>query len=514
MWSLSETVLHLPRRRMFSALELHAFAIGSIAAVVFFVGWGLNVDLAKTLIPGFPEMRPRTAFAFMLLSLSCILSARHFKYASLLSSLIAGGVIVWLGQLVGRFLLAAEPGADLSRLIQIQATLFSILFGGAAILIINLAPPRFAGVAGAVAVLAATPALYRILSLLLFWGAPPEDSSLLNSMALHTAVLIVWFMACVLMHPRLGFGDVIFQASLRGRVVRRVLPIVILLPVGAAAISLALSHALGWQNEVLFGLTATLSVTIGATLVWWLSRLIAEWQAEANEHSNRLSRANEALEQYASSAAHDLKAPARHVRLYGELLKTALAKGDLESANKYADRIGSAATELPVIIDGMLDFSRSGFSKVSPSDHRLSELVMAATALQEADLKAVGAKIILERDAHLWCDSQLMTTVFQNLVANSLKNRRPDRPLEIRIDAEPGSESVEISVADNGVGFDPEFAVVAFNPLARGVKLAGGGTGIGLSICRTILQGHGGEIRIDPAFRGGARIEVVLPAKA
>lgn len=506
----SESVIRLPRRRAFSALELHAFAIGSIAAVVFFIGWGLKVEIVQSLVPGFPTMRPRTAFAFMMLSLSCILSLRGSQRSQIMSSLIAGGAVIWVISLAVRNW-GVETNGE-SAMVPIQATLASLILGGIAMLIVNLAP-RLGAIAGAIAVAAAIPALYRILGLILFWGAPVDSGSLLSSMALHTAVLVVWFNACILMHPRLKFGEVFFQPSLRGRLLRRAIPLVVALPVIAAAVSLSLSLVFNWQTEALFALTASLSVVIGASLIWWLSRLIAEWQAEANEHANRLSRANEALEQYASSAAHDLKAPARHVLLYGELLQEALGKNDIEGAKKYAANIRQAATELPKMIEGMLDYSRSGFSKVAPADHSLSEIVQAATAMQESDFRAAGAKIIIEREAILWCDMQLMTAVFQNLIANSLKHRRKDRPLEVRIDAERDGDIWELSVTDNGVGFDPEFAAVAFNPLARGVKLAGDGSGIGLATCRTILQSHGGEIRVDSAYKTGARIEISLPAK-
>ncbi len=401
----------------------------------------------------------------------------------------------------------------LPALIPIQATMSSLIACTAAMLVVNLAPPAYAKAAAVVALLGAVPALYRILSLFLFWGAPPEQGSLLSSMGIHTALLIVWFMVCILMHPRLGLGEILFQHSLRGRVVRRVLPVVVFVPIVAAASSLELSLAQGWGNEVLFGLIAMLTVTVSATLVWQLSRQIADWQGEATEHSNHLARANEALEQYASSAAHDLKAPVRHVSLYGELLQDALANDDLNSAKKYAGNICAAVSELPPIIDGMLDYSRSGYSKLSPGDNKLSEVVQAATSLQESDLRTVGARVTLLREAVLWCDFQLMTSVFQNLIANSLNHRRKDRSLEIQIDVTQSNNGVTIAVIDNGLGFDPQFAAVAINPLARGVRLAGDGSGIGLSICRTILRSHGGDIRVDPTFKGGARIELSVPQR-
>lgn len=514
MLRASESVVRLPRRRLFSALELHAFTIGSIAAVVFFIGWGLNVEFLQNLIPGFPSMKPLTAFSFMMLSLSCIMSLRGSRRSRIGSSLIAGGTILWV-----IFLILRNWGVDgdgESAIVPAQATLISLILAGSAMLIVNLAPKAQA--AAAIMVwLALVPALFRILSLLLFWGSPVQSGSFLSSMAIHTAILIVWFMTCVLLHPRLSYAEALFQPSLRGRLLRVALPISIALPVLAAVASLVLARMAGWQDEALFALDAAISVIIGATLIWRLSVFVANWQIEANAQASRLERANEALEQYASSAAHDLKAPARHVLLYGELLQEALEKGDAAGAKKFAANIRSAAAELPPMIEGMLEYSRSGYTQLKPEDGSLSELVQAAAALQEADLKAAGAKVFVEREAVLWCDAQLMTAVFQNLIANSLKHRRKDRPLEIRIDVErvddPAPGRWEITVTDNGVGFAPEFAAVAFNPLARGVKLAGEGAGIGLATCRTILTTHGGEIRVDPTFRDGARIEITLPAK-
>ena len=139
---------------------------------------------------------------------------------------------------------------------------------------------------------------------------------------------------------------------------------------------------------------------------------------------------------------------------------------------------------------------------------------MQAAAAQHADdLEAAGAQVSVVHEARLHCDSTLITTVLQNLIANAIKNRRKDRKLTVRIDAVREGDFWKVSVEDNGVGFDPDFAAVAFNPLARGVHTAGEGGGIGLATCRNIVQSHGGEIRVDPSWRNGARIEFTLPAE-
>jgi len=512
MRQAADTYLHLPRRRFVSALDMHAAGIGSIGAAVLLVGWGLNFEPLTHILPGFPTMKPTTAAGFMLLSISCLLSLRTSRRSKLIAlglvaAVIIGGLTLftWPEQpeWEGTWAQFPSPG-----------TVICLMLAAGAMGVI-IAAPRFGLAAAALALAGATPALYRLLAMVMFGGAPPEKGSPLDTMSLPTAALIVWFMTvCVLMHPRLGFGAALREASLRGRLLRRVLPTVVLAPVVAAAISLLLTLAFGSSGELLFAMTATLSVMLGAGLIWWVSGIAEDWQEKSNAHASRLSRANEALEQYASSAAHDLKAPARHVMLYGELLEDALAKGDLDAARRHARSIRESAAEMPVMIDGLLDYSRSGFTRLNPGHHRLSELVHAATRSLDQDLKSSAAQINVLREADLWCDFALLMTVFQNLIANSIKSRRKDRQLVIRIDADIGGERTLISVEDNGVGFDPDFATVAFNPLARGVRTAGEGAGIGLATCRTIVQGHGGEIRVDPTFKGGARIEFTLPATA
>jgi signal transduction histidine kinase len=512
MQRTADSYLHLPRRRYFSAVELHAVAIGSIAAAVFLIGYGFNFVPLQTLIPGFPPMQPVTAALMMLLSLACLLSLRDSPRLHWLSAAIGAGIVIYLVyQNVTHF---NTPTFPVTRFRAILGTTLSVVLASIAMVIINLRP-QWSLAAGIIALAAAAPALYRIIGLILFWGAPDDVTSPLNSMGLHTAILIVWFMiVCVLMHPRLAFSASVLQASLRGRVLRRSLPFVLLVPVVASAASLVLSLSFGWAVEMLFAVTAALSVVLGALLIWWLSGMVENWQKEANAQASRLSRANEALEQYASSAAHDLKAPARHVMLYGELLEDALKRDDIASARKHARSIREAAGEMPDMIDGMLDYSLSGFTRLSMSENSLSELVQAAASLQAGDIEAAGAKITVANEAKLTCDSTLMTTVFQNLIGNSIKNRRREKPLAIRIGAAREGEKWKVFFEDNGVGFDPEFAVVAFNPLARGVHTASDGSGIGLATCRNIVQSHGGEIRVDPNYRHGARIEFTLPVPA
>ena len=475
--------LQLPKRRYFLALELHAAIIGSIAAIVVPVGYGFNVEAIQTIVPGFPTMKLRTAIGTMALSISYLLSLRNSHSARLGSLAIAVGVLALMIQ--SSVVRSEEDLSDPWSLIPSVATLFCIA--------------------------SCAMAMFRIIGLALFVGAP-DPTSPLNTMALHTSVLIVWFsLVCVVLHPQLPFGRALLQPSLRGRLLRSALPFAVLLPVMAAAISFGVYLVIAWSIEALFAFNATMSVVLGTLLIWWLSRVAEGWQSEANAQASRLSRANEALEQYASSVAHDLKAPVRHVLLYGELLEEAPASGDTATARRHAKAIRDSALELPGMLDGMLDYSRSAFTRISITETSLSELIQTAVAQLATDLEAAGGTVRVLADAKVRSDSALMTTVFQNLISNAIKSRRRDRQLEVTINCVKADGLWRITVEDNGAGFDPDSAAVAFNPLARGVHVAGDGTGIGLATCRNIVQSHGGEIQIDATFRGGARIVFTLP---
>jgi signal transduction histidine kinase len=505
-----DSYLQLPRRRYFSALELHAAIIGSVAAIVVFIGYGFGVEAIKSIVPGFPTMKLRTAVAIMALSISYILSLRASGSARWGSVAIAAGVLLLMIQ--SSAARSAENLADPWSAIPSVATLFGIATCALAMIAISSAT-RFRLLTGVLALAAAAPAMFRIFGLVLFAGIPDPDSPM-NTMALHTSVLIAWFaLVCLILHPKLPFGRALLQASLRGRLLRRALPFAVILPIAASALAFGLRLAFALSEEALFAFNAAISVVVGASLIWWLSSVAEGWQSEANAQASRLSRANEALEQYASSAAHDLKAPVRHVLLYGELLEEALAKGDAATAARHARSIRDSALELPGLIDGMLEYSRSAFTRINISEVSLSELIQTAVAQVASDLKASGGSVRVLTEARLRCDSTLLTTVFQNLLANAIKSRRRDRPLEVKVNCLLEEGIWRVTVEDNGVGFDPDIASVAFNPLARGVHTAGDGTGIGLATCRNIIQSHGGEIRIDQAFRGGARIVFTLPER-
>jgi signal transduction histidine kinase len=183
--------------------------------------------------------------------------------------------------------------------------------------------------------------------------------------------------------------------------------------------------------------------------------------------------------------------------------------------------MGDAASRMQTLIDDLLAYSRVGTRAAAPVEVDLSREL--ATVLDDLDARVQEAGAVVEAEAlpSLQADASQMRQLLQNLLANALKFRAHDRTCHIRISAcplgEPGTvvERWQLSVEDNGIGFDPAYAERIFAPFQRlHPRNVYGGTGIGLAIVRRIVERHGGTIRAEGHSVQGARFIVILPARA
>lgn len=481
-------------------VEVHALVIIAGALILLLASLYGGSEPVNGRVPG-PS--PFTALGLIGLSLACLLTLRGGAAANAAAaclSALAMVVMAWLAvaptdpMTIWR---APPPPACVSQ------------FAGATAMLLIAIRPKVSGVIGLMAAFGLAYPVFRLCLLPFSLGVSNEILGRLQATPISSAVLVAWcILVCILLHPRLPFGAVFLESSLRGRLLRRGLPVVSLVPILAAAAGFMTPRVFPGHGDQLVAIAASVAALVSAAGFWRLARLVDTWQSEAIEDAARLSRANEALQRFANTAAHDLKAPMRHVLVYSELLADALERGDVEAAKRFSTRIGESAVDLPRQVTAMLAFARSSFKSVNRTDCYLSELVRSAAAMQEADIKAASAKIILDNDAYLKCDSSLIATVLQNLMANSVKYRSGATPV-IHIDVLREPLGWRVSVEDNGPGFESGFAQIAFDPLTRGRPETSTGTGMGLVTCRTIVEAHGGSIRIVPA--AGARVEFTLP---
>jgi PAS domain S-box-containing protein len=224
-------------------------------------------------------------------------------------------------------------------------------------------------------------------------------------------------------------------------------------------------------------------------------------QAEAvlARYAAELERSNQELEQFAYIASHDLQEPLRTVTSYVQLLEM-YYKGQLDAAaDEYIAFAVDGAARMHALIKGLLDYSRvdTDGAPFQPTD---CQVVLDYTlANLQASIKESGTTVTHDSLPTVMADAAQLARVFQNLVGNAIRFRS-DRPPEIHIGAErrDGRSTWLFSVQDNGIGIEPEYAEHIFLIFKRlHTRDEYPGTGIGLAMCKRIVERHGGQIWVE-----------------
>ena len=224
-----------------------------------------------------------------------------------------------------------------------------------------------------------------------------------------------------------------------------------------------------------------------------------------------LKKRNEELEQFAYVASHDLQEPLRMVASYTQLLAERY-KGKLdEKAERYIGYAVDGATRMQRLIEALLAFSRITTHGAVFADVDSQQALAAALSNLEALIQRSGAEVTNDNLPEVRADSGQLTRVFQDLVGNALKFRSKTPP-RIHVRAEPDGSSWRFSVRDNGIGIDPQYAervFVIFQRLHSRTEYPG--TGIGLALCKRIIERHGGRIWFDCREKQGTTFHFTLP---
>ncbi|MGH8509030.1 MAG: sensor histidine kinase [Gammaproteobacteria bacterium] len=238
--------------------------------------------------------------------------------------------------------------------------------------------------------------------------------------------------------------------------------------------------------------------------------------------SVELERSNRELQDFAFIASHDLQEPLRKIRAFGDRLHTRYRAVLDAEGRDYLDRMQNAARRMHTLITDLLAFSRVmiGGQPFEPVD--LSRVAEEVVSDLEGRLLETGGRVLIETLPAIPADPLQMRQLLQNLIGNALKFHRPGEPPLVRLrgeledpgpDADAGaSVSCRITVEDNGIGFETKFTDRIFTPFQR---LHGRedyeGTGMGLAICRKIVERHGGTITASSTPGQGATFVVTLP---
>jgi light-regulated signal transduction histidine kinase (bacteriophytochrome) len=235
--------------------------------------------------------------------------------------------------------------------------------------------------------------------------------------------------------------------------------------------------------------------------------------AEAlTERSVELSRSNADLEQFAYVASHDLQEPLRMVSSYVQLLERRY-KGQLDQdADKYIRYAVEGSRRMQALIGGLLEYSRAGLGESVRSSVELDTITDTALANLRSVLEESGALVEREPLPRVLADAAQLGQVIQNLLANAVKFRRPDAPARIRISSEQLSNEAVVRIADNGIGIEAQYFERIFMIFQRlHTRDEYPGTGIGLSICKKVIERHGGKIWVEATAGGGSTFAFSIP---
>ncbi len=243
--------------------------------------------------------------------------------------------------------------------------------------------------------------------------------------------------------------------------------------------------------------------------------IAARQAADLDAQAAELLRSNAELEQFAYVASHDLQEPLRKVASFCQLLEKRYSDKLDERGLKYIEFAVDGAKRMQVLINDLLTFSRVGRASEVPVAVPLDQPLDAAVKALSAAVDETGA--VIERPGPLpevMGDPTLLGMLWQNLIGNAIKFRAADRAPVIRITADEQPDGGwQIGVADNGIGVPPEFAEKIFIIFQRlHGRDAYPGTGIGLALCKRIVEQHDGEMFLDTSYSGGTRIYFTVPA--
>jgi PAS domain S-box-containing protein len=231
------------------------------------------------------------------------------------------------------------------------------------------------------------------------------------------------------------------------------------------------------------------------------------------QRTQELARSNRDLEQFAYVASHDLQEPLRAIAGFVELLKRNLQSSLDTKTTEYMNFTVDGAVRMQSLISGLLEYSRVGTHGQKPEQTDPRAALERAVANLRMSIKESGAEIATDDLPMVYFDGMQLSQLLQNLISNAIKFRAEQAP-RIRISAARLDDSWRFAVADNGIGIDPQYAERIFLIFQRlHSREEYPGTGIGLSICKKIVERHNGKIWVESKPGDGSTFYFTVPDK-
>jgi light-regulated signal transduction histidine kinase (bacteriophytochrome) len=222
-----------------------------------------------------------------------------------------------------------------------------------------------------------------------------------------------------------------------------------------------------------------------------------------------------AMSQFASAANHDLNAPLRHIQMFAELIRRDHGEVLTDGAGEYLERIFGAVSKSEQLVHALVDFARTASAPLQPVRLELGDVAgrVAHTFMEKLD--AVGGALEIEALPPAMADAQLVQRSLSELIDNAIKFGGPNPHIRIMARPSPGPGFVCIGVGDAGPGLLEGQSEAAFELLRRlHSDISIGGNGMGLALCRLIIERHGGKAWHNADHAPGAAFDFSLPAPA
>jgi PAS domain S-box-containing protein len=290
---------------------------------------------------------------------------------------------------------------------------------------------------------------------------------------------------------------------------------------------LAIRHTSGRTTDVLYNATVYRNEAGEVQGVFAAARDVTQLkraEERLRTYMTKLEWSNRELQDFAFVASHDLQEPLRKIQAFGDQLKTKYKESLNDEGRDYLGRMQNAANRMQTLIQALLNYSRVTTKAEPFSPVNLTRLIQEVVNDLEMSIRETGGQVEVGKFPDLEADANQLRQLFQNLISNGLKFRQEAKPV-IKIYGSPfrspepkgvssAREEYQIFVEDNGIGFDEKYLDRIFVPFQR---LHGRdtykGTGIGLAICRKIVERHGGSITAKSAPGKGSTFIITLPMR-
>ncbi|MBW4470368.1 MAG: hypothetical protein KME45_08165 [Stenomitos rutilans HA7619-LM2] len=499
--------------------------------IVVLAGWQFDVILLRRLLPHAPQTTPLSALMLLALGAALMISQRlltdkvarrwiwvcqGLSGAAMLAALWVGVQYLFnLGSSIEIALyprLVTQNGGVFPGRPSPQTTVSVILVGCC----IGLSPATARRSQRLVMLLALMGMLLPWLALFgyasttnLFYALPTNPQTGISPL---TAIGFLTLEIGVLgLRPHEGLIGLLTAPSSGGQMVRRLLPIVLVVPIlfgwvvtygrGSGFFDTATSFALSW------GVTSLLF----AALVIWQGTILHQYDTRLKFQSEALERSNIDLQQFAYIASHDLQAPLRSISGFTQLLQQTYDGQLSDEANDWIDRTVASTNQMQAMINDILAYSRVD-SRARPFEPvPLSDVFSQAQAMLATSIRDANATVTRDELPTVMGDRSQLVQLLQNLIGNGLKYQGDQAP-RVHITSVKKEGAWVIAVQDNGIGIEPQYQERIFEIFRRlHTQKEYPGTGIGLAICRQVVERHGGKIGVTSVPGRGSTFYFTIP---